>query len=723
MKKLIIVESYTKTNTIKKYLNDPNAIVTYSSGHIYNLPKDKLGFDTNTWKIDYVKTNPKIINNIRDFVKKSDIIYLAADPDLEGEAIANSVKNSIKDLIKDKTCHRITFNEITETAVLNAMNNPRIIDMDTVNAQETRRIVDRLIGYKVSPTLWAKFGMNYLSAGRVQIAGLITCINQRNRILNKEIIPYWQIECKFIFNKLSKKDFVMGTLTCVTPATSDTSDTSDTSVTSNNYRIEDIEVVNKILSELKTNTEYSVSHDKKIRKVSPPPPYTTTTMQQDCYNKHRFSAKNTMKLAQDLYENGFITYIRTDSTNISVDAKNTIISYIKSEYSDAYPKYRTYKTKVSNAQEAHEAVRITNPYTKKCDFKNCSSNHIKLYELIRNRTLASLMTESEYADIIMTFKTVDKNSEYSKYIFSATKSFMTFDGFNILYNTKIEAGDACDTCDACEKFIQTLELHKCYSYEYKSCGAIDNIPSMYNEVQLIKELEKEGIGRPSTYSTIVDKLLEKKYVDIGQNPQQEYELDTFIKKYKSDEVITEKKIINIGGKQKDLLIPTELGINIIKYIYEIMPYLCDLKFTSKMESDLDDIINAKNNKKDILDSIYSKITTSLHDICLDNESKNGNCSKEKKEYSTGFVNTRYGQCYYNKEKNAYTNIEPYLKWKKVKVENLKDNEVKFLSSLPKKVIYLSKPFNLHIGKFGLYLKDSKNNNHNLDKKLWDSYIT
>jgi DNA topoisomerase I len=717
MKKIIIVESYTKTNTIKKYLNDPNAIVTYSSGHIYNLPKDKLGFDTNTWKIEYIKTNPKIINNIRDLVKKSDIIYLAADPDLEGEAIAHSVKNSIKDLIKDKTCHRITFNEITESAVLNAINNPRNIDMDTVNAQETRRIVDRLIGYKVSPILWAKFGMNYLSAGRVQIAGLITCINQRNRILNKEIIPYWQIECKFIFDKLSKKDCIIGTLTGVT-------DDKE-----NNYKIADIEIVNKIMSELKTNTLYSVSYDKKTRKVSPPPPYTTTTMQQDCYNKHRFSAKNTMKLAQDLYENGFITYIRTDSTNISEDAKNKIIAYIKSEYSDAYPKYRTYKTKVSNAQEAHEAVRITNPYTKKCDFKNCTANHMKLYELIRNRTLASLMTETEYTDIIMTFKTVDKYCVSSKYTFGATKSFMSFDGFNVLYNIKAETcSDACDVSDVSDVsdvFIEKLEKHKCYSYEYISNGSIDNIPSMYNEVQLIKELEKEGIGRPSTYSTIVDKLLEKKYVILGQNPQQEYEVESFIKKYKSDEIIREKKVLNLGGKQKDLLIPTELGMNIIKYIFETMPYLCDLKFTSKMENDLDDIINAKNNKKDILDGIYSKITASLTEISpcgMDNALNDNKSIDEKKEYNTGFITTRYGQCYYNKEKNTYTNIEPYLKWKKIKIEDLTVIEKAFLSSLPKKVTYLDKPFNLHIGKFGLYLKDNKNNNHKLDKKLWSSYV-
>ena len=187
MKSLIIVESFTKTKTIKKYINDDNYIVTFTSGHIYNLPKDKLGFDTESWKIDYIETNGKIIKNIRDLVKKSDIIYLAADPDMEGEAIANNVKMCIKDLVKNKTCHRITFNEITKDAVKNAIENPRDINKDVVNAQETRRIVDRLIGYKVSPVLWSKFNMNYLSAGRVQFAALLICINQKNLIQTKEI--------------------------------------------------------------------------------------------------------------------------------------------------------------------------------------------------------------------------------------------------------------------------------------------------------------------------------------------------------------------------------------------------------------------------------------------------------------------------------------------------------------------------------------------------------
>jgi DNA topoisomerase-1 len=703
MKSLIIVESFTKTKTIKKYLGDSDVIVTFSGGHIYNLPKDTLGFNTNTWNISYVPTNPSIIKNIKELAKNADIIYLAADPDLEGEAIAYSLKKCLGNIIKDKICHRITFNEITKNAVVNAIDNPRRIDMDKVNAQETRRIVDRLIGYKVSPVLWSKFNKNYLSAGRVQIAGLIICINQRTRIINKEIIPFWTIDCKF---SISKDLVILGTLNVY-------ADDKNKLV---EYKIKDINTVKEILNNLCINTKYNISYEEKIRNVSPPPPYTTTTLQQDAYNKCRFNSKTTMKLAQDLYEHGHITYMRTDSTIIGEDAKKMILSYIKETYdtpSLSFAKYRTYKTKVVNAQEAHEAVRITNPKCKKISFEGSTKNHEELYELIWNRTVASLMTDAMYIDIYIKFNS-DK-SDLSQYIFCSTKSFLKELGYTVLYNNKLENQD---------DFLNIIKNNNyiAITKEYSSQGTIDNIPSLYNEVQLIKELEKEGIGRPSTYSSIIDKLLGKKYVEIGTNPQQEYEIECFKKK---KELIISTKKINLGGKQKDLLVPTDLGLEVIKYIYEIFPYLCDLKFTSKMEDELDKIINAKMNKEIILNELYGKINHSIETANLDAFSANGgmqnNSENTNKEKKTGIITTRYGICYYNKELDKYTNIEPYLKWKKKGKDELTEEDIKFISSLPKPIEYLGKKYDLHLGKYGIYLKDNKNNNHKLDKKLWNNY--
>jgi len=705
MKRLVIVESFTKTNTIKKYLNDKNVIVTYSSGHIYNLPKDNLGFDTTTWILDYIQTNSKVINNIRECVVKSDIIYIATDPDLEGETIAYNIKDAIADLINNKKCYRISFNEITETAVKAAISNPREIDLNIVNAQETRRIVDRMIGYKVSPILWSKFNKNYLSSGRVQNAALIICINQRNKILNNEILQRWNIECKFIFDKKDKKNSLMGSLIY--------HDNRD-----NHDNIETVEIARSIMEKLKTNVKYSVKYDVKNHTDSPQPPYTTTTMQQDCYNKYKWNAKITMKYAQDLYENGLISYIRTDSVNISKDAKNIIINYIKNTYgvgTDKYVKYRSFKSKINNAQEAHEAIRITNPTIISCSglgTPSLSANHDKLYDMIRKRTLASLMSDATYTDIVMLM--TSSLSENKEYLFKSTKSFMTFEGFKIVYGEETEDY---------KEFIKILDNNPiCYSYEYKCNGTIANIPSLYNEVQLIKQLEKEGIGRPSTYASIIDKLLEKKYVEIGKNPQQEYNITNFVKKNKSDDIITETKKINLGGNSKDLLIPTELGINVIGYIFDVMPYLCDLKFTSKMEDDLDDIINMKNNKKNILDDIYSKISKSLESLPVASVAPGPGKQKNKDDYKDGFITTRYGPCYYNKNNNSYTNIDSYLKWKKKDFEDLNDTDLAFISSLPKDVIHLEKPFKLHIGRYGLYLKDDNNVNHKLEKKLWSSYI-
>ena len=708
MKSLIIVESFTKTKTIKKYLGDMDVAVAFSGGHIYNLPKDTLGFDTDTWEVEYVPTNPSIIKNIKELAIKADVIYLAADPDLEGEAIANSLKKCLGNIIKDKVCHRITFNEITKNAVINAIENPRTIDMDKVNAQETRRIVDRLIGYKVSPLLWNKFNKNYLSAGRVQIAGLIICITQRNRIINKEIIPYWTIEGKFNITK----DLIISAALNVYADDKDIKDIKDDTNKLIEYKIRDVGIVKDILNKLSINTKYKISYETKLRNVSPSPPYTTTTLQQDAYNKCRFNSKTTMKLAQDLYERGFITYMRTDSTSIAEDAKKMILAYIKETYDPTFAKYRTYKTKIANAQEAHEAVRITNPQYKTISFEGATKNHEKLYELIWNRTLASLMSDAVYVDIYIKFKSP---SGISEYIFCATKSFLKELGFHILYNAKLESTD---------DFLNIIKDTKlsATSKEYSSQGTIDNIPSLYNEVQLIKELEKEGIGRPSTYSSIIDKLLEKKYVEIGTNPQQEYEIECF--KKKKDIVISTKKI-NLGGTQKDLLVPTELGIDVIKYIYEMCPYLCDLKFTSKMEDELDKIINATITKDVILNELYKKIKLSIDAANVSTNSSNGcnnnNNNTNSKEKKTGVLTTRYGACYYNKDLDKYTNIEPYLKWKKITKEGLTTKDIDFISSLPKPIEHQGKKYNLLLGKFGIYLKDNKNNNHKLDKKLWSMY--
>jgi len=682
MKSLVIVESFTKSKTIQKYLGD-DYIVSYSSGHIFNLPKETLGFSTDTWAPTYISINDKIISKLRDYTKQCDKIYLAADPDIEGEAIAFHVKNAIKDLLKGKECHRIKFNEITKPIILNAIENPITINMNIVKAQETRRIVDRLIGYKISPILWSKFNNNYLSAGRVQLASLLICINQMNKIINKELTPLWDISCKMKANAFIAVMYKNNEI----------------------YKTDNEADVVSIMNSLTIGEKYKIEYIKKESKTYPSAPYTTTTMQQDAYNTHKITSKKTMQLAQDLYENGLITYMRTDSTSISGDAKNMILNYIRKEYGENNAKFRTFKTKVVNAQEAHEAIRITNPCNTDISnaFANITPYHIKLYTLIWKRSLASLMADAEYVDINITFK--------NNYEFKTIKSFLTKPGYLLVLSPDKKIEDY-------RLFIDDIDKNKtAIAKEFLSKPVITNIPSMFNEVSLIKKLEKEGIGRPSTYAATIEKILSKKYVTLGANPHQILELNEYIKK--SDNIDKNVSKINIGGKEKDLLIPTEIGIQICDYLGIISPYLCDLKFTSLMENELDEIMTGANNLT-ILNNLNEKINNTIAISASDNKSFAG--PKEQIGPTSSIINTKYGYCYYNAETKKYTNIESYLTWKKIKASDLEKRDIDFLISLPKKITIDNKTFYINIGKYGLYLKDESNNNIRFDKKKWNDYI-
>jgi DNA topoisomerase-1 len=689
MKSLVIVESYTKSKTIQKYLGE-DFIVSYSSGHIYNLPKETLGFNTDDWKPTYISINTKIISKLRDYVKQCDKIYLAADPDIEGEAIAYHVKCALKDLLKGKECHRIKFNEITKPIILDAITNPINVDMNIVKAQETRRIVDRLIGYRISPILWSKFNNNYLSAGRVQLASLLICINQMNKIIKKELSPLWNISCKM---KMKSMPLIQANMY------------------RNNelFKTENDDEVITIMNSLNIDDKYKIEFTKKESKTYPSAPYTTTTMQQDAYNTHKITSKKTMQLAQDLYENGLITYMRTDSTNISGDAKNLILNYIKKTYGEDNAKYRTFKTKVVNAQEAHEAIRVTNPSNTDISnaFTNITPYHIKLYNLIWKRCISCLMADAEYMDINITFKKTEE--------FKSTKSFLTKLGYLLVLSPDKKIEDF-------KNFVEDIENNKiAIAKEFLSKPEISNIPSMFNEVALIKKLEKEGIGRPSTYAATIEKILTKKYVELGSNPHQILELNEYIKK----NTAIDKNIIkiNIGGKEKDLLIPTEIGILICDYLKVISPYLCDLKFTALMENELDEIMTGANNIE-ILNNLNDKINNTI------TISANDNKSFATTTISSGIpgssmspiINTKYGYCYYHTDTKKYTNIESYLTWKKIKADKLEKRDIDFLASLPKKIVIDNKTLYINIGKYGLYLKDESNNNIKLDKKKWGDYI-
>lgn len=674
-KNLIIVESYTKTKTISKYLNsnsDNKYIVTFSQGHFCDLPKNDLGINTETWEGNYTTTKNNIANNIKKLIKDIDTIYIASDPDIEGEAIAFHISK----LLKNKKFYRIKFNEITKNAITESINNPTNIDMNLVNAQETRRFLDRIVGFKLSPILWNKFNDNTLSVGRVQTVALLLCINQLNEINKHEINKFWELNGKFKSN-------------------------NNILLECQSIKINDEKLINNILNNLtKESNKFYIKYEKNNINDYPPHPYTTTTLQQDAYNILKFASKKTMELSQKLYELGYITYMRTDSVNISKDFKYKLKEYIDKEYGNQYHYFRNFKNKIINAQEAHEAIRITNPNIKNLENKDdITEYHNKLYNLIWKRTISCQMKEAVFTNFHIDITSTDK--EISEFKFKTNKKFLTDIGYLIIFNKEIENF---------EDFLENLKNIK--PIEFSFISDINKPKTLYNEVSLIKKLEKEGIGRPSTYATIIEKLFYKKYVIKGSNPNFEVNLKDYLKKI-NKEIIVKKKLLNTSGKSKDLLLPTELGIKCINYLETIIPFLLNVDFTSQMESALDKISIGELTKTTTLNEFYNKIK---HIIDKYTNTTKYNINNKK----NGIIKSKYGYCYYHEKDNRYLNIESYLTWKNKNVNNLNDNEIKFLKSLPKKI---DDNHELHLGKYGLYLKNIINNNNiKLDKKKWDSYI-
>ena len=671
MKPLIIVESYTKTKTIAKYLNNQYDVIC-SLGHINNLPVKELGIDINTWKGTYIDTNAKIIENIRKHARHASTIYIASDPDMEGEAIAQHINNCIKTV----SCpvYRIRFHEITKKAITEALNNPQQIDKDIVDAQESRRFVDRIVGYKLSPLLWSKLSDNTLSVGRVQSVALLMCIQMQNKINDHDNSVYWIVNARYIPHDIEFK----------------------LHYNNNTLKTTDKQLLQTLLQQVSFDKNYSLQFKESVSQESPGAPYTTTSMQQDAYNKLRFSSKKTMQIAQQLYENGLITYMRTDSTNISDAFKHQIISYVAEKYGGEYAKFRTYNNKIANAQEAHEAIRITNVNNSST---NLSDDHDKLYDMIWKRTIACQMINAEYhnVDVCITYPNMQ-----STYHFIHKKALLAKLGYLIVYNTSVDI-----SAEGYKEKMKTLKAK-----EFQCKASVDTPPSLYNEIQLIKALEKEGIGRPSTYAGIIDKLLLKKYVVKGKNPQKTLEVQHIIRTKEGISEITDT--LNIGGKQKDLLVPTALGIQIIEYLQTIIPFLLDIQFTATMEESLDKICQKEMSKKDLLDNFYNNYIQPVVSHYQPSPT-----SKTTDTKQSGIIQTRYGYCYYHASSKRYTNIESYLKWKNIQAEELQDKDIRFLKSLPKK---LADGTELHIGPYGLYIKD-KNKNCKLDKNKWAEFIS
>ncbi|MBU1625986.1 type I DNA topoisomerase, partial [bacterium] len=581
-KSLVIVESPAKAKTIGKYLGK-DYIVKSSVGHIRDLPVKRFGIDVkNKFAMEYetIKGKEKVITELKESAAKVEQIYLAADPDREGEAICWHISEILKGKKnKDKEIYRVLFYEVTKTGVTEAFKNPGQINMDKVNAQVARRILDRIVGYEISPLLSRRLkrkGTNALSAGRVQSVALKMIVDREAEIQQFVPIEYWSITSNF---KTKEGKTFPAKLHSINKKILDIK----------KFNISSKEEVDKILSEIK-KAEFIVSEIKK-KKVSQKPaaPFITSKLQQEAFVKLGFSSKKTMTIAQNLYEGvelgsgditGLITYMRTDSTRISKVAEEEVREHIIQEYGKKYlpEKPRIYKVGKA-AQEAHEAIRPTSVSYRPSEIKRyLTPEQFKLYDLIWRRFVASQME-----DAIFDQTSVDI-FDGKKYLFRATSIVPVFDGFLAVYQEgNVDAIDKKDDEDKDFELpkLSVKELLKMEQVTPKQ--HFTKPPPRYSEGSLVKALDEKGIGRPSTYSAILSKIMSREYVHI----------------------------------EKRRFIPTELGIIVTKMLTTSFPRLMNEKFTADMESELDQIETGKLDWLQIMNDFYEKFEKRLDDAKKD----------------------------------------------------------------------------------------------------------
>ncbi len=549
--KLIIVESPAKANTIKKFLGGSTRVVA-SMGHIRDLPKSKMGIDIeHDFEPEYINIRGKgdLIKSLKSEAKKAKKVYLATDPDREGEAIAWHLAY-ILGIPIESVC-RVTFNEITKETVQESIKHPRKIDLNLTDAQQARRVLDRIVGYKISPVLWKKVRRG-LSAGRVQSVAVKLIVEREEEI--EKFIPeeYWNIMATLL-DENTNKTFIAKFY----------------GKDKKKIELRSKEEVEEVLNNIE-NGKYIVTEVKKgQKKRTPAPPFTTSTMQQEASRKLGFTLKKTMSVAQGLYEGvkvdgkgtvGLITYMRTDSTRISDEARAAAKKEIIKKYGEEYYENRYYKTK-QNSQDAHEGIRPTYIDLDPEEIKdNLSKDQYKLYKLIYNRFLASQMQAAVY-------DTISANIDVNKYNFRASGQSIKFKGFMTLY---VETLDNQANEDE-ESFVPDLkENQEVVKKKIDSKQSFTAPPPRYTEASLVKALEEKGIGRPSTYSPTITTILERRYIE----------------------------------KEQKQLVPTELGKVVNKLLTENFTDIINVEFTAKIEEEFDEVAEGKENWKQVIREFY-----------------------------------------------------------------------------------------------------------------------
>ena len=566
MKNLVIVESPAKAKTIEKFLGKDYTVKS-SYGHIRDLAKKEMSIDVdNNYEPQYQISDDKkaLVSELKKAVKEADKVWLASDEDREGEAIAWHLQETLK--LDPKTTQRIVFNEITKTAILHAIENPRQVDMNLVNAQQARRVLDRLVGYEISPILWSKI-KPALSAGRVQSVAVRLIVEREEEIKNFVSKPYFRVTAVFHPLESSK------TLNAELSRHYDTAEEAEAflrSIVGANFKITKIET--------------------KPARRTPAPPFTTSTLQQEASRKLGFSVARTMQVAQQLYESGYITYMRTDSVNLSELALGMAKKEIESQYGPEYVKTRRYQTKTKGAQEAHEAIRPTNLEAQTI---NTESAQRRLYELIWKRTVASQMADAE-----MEKTEIDITISNSNLTFGCTGEQVKFDGFLKVYMEGTDDEGDGQTQSLLPKLPEgtMLTMECCEAAEHYT-----QHPPRYTEASLVKKLEDLGIGRPSTYAPTISTILKREYIIKEDREAETRQCTTLTLK---DNVVKKAVRTEKGYADKGKLFPTDIGCVVNSFLMDHFTNIMDYNFTATVEKDFDDIADGKKEWRKVIDKFY-----------------------------------------------------------------------------------------------------------------------
>lgn len=584
-KNLVIVESPAKAKTIEKFLGK-DFTVKSSFGHVRDLSKKQLGVDVEKgFKPDYVESEDKksIINELKKLAKSADIVWLATDEDREGEAISWHLFETLN--LSEERTRRIVFHEITKTAITRAIEEPRSIDLNLVDAQQARRVLDRLVGFELSPVLWRKV-KPALSAGRVQSVAVRLIVEREDEIKNFEIVSYYRVTA--LFQKNGNETLLRAEI----PA-----------------RFTTRTLAHSFLEKC-IGAEFTVaSVEKKPGKRSPAPPFTTSTLQQEASRKLSFGVAKTMQVAQQLYESGKITYMRTDSVNLSDLALGLAKEQIISSYGDKYYKYRRYATKSKGAQEAHEAIRPT--YLNHENIEGTSDQR-HLYDLIWKRTIASQMSDAE---LERTTVTIDISTTPEKFV--ARGEVILFEGFLKVY---FESSDDDTTDEAAGMLPPVKNGEKLPLLQIDATQRFTQPPSRYTEASLVKKLEELGIGRPSTYAPIISTIQKREYVAKGESngTARSFEIITL----KDEKIKTEKKSEKTG-QTKGKLVPTDIGNVVNKFLMQHFMNIMDYNFTANVEKEFDEIAMGQKVWNKMIADFYGPFHKRIEDTIEHSEKFSG----------------------------------------------------------------------------------------------------